>query len=248
MDITVKIKFMKLWEKYFNKAELPIIFYYTDEYKCSSWAKDSSTFNCVIKLISGIRGGDVRCFSAESELCPGGRRYLGFASKIMPDFEYFLSCGIEGKVRGERYKKSPEIVREVMKFAPGYKAPARFIVFKRWDSLEEGDDPQVVIFFAHPDVISGLFTLANYDRVEPDGVIVPFGSGCSTIIQFPFVEKDTAHLRGVIGMFDVSARPFIGANEMTFTVPINKFISMVNNMEESFLITPSWRKIQSRIK
>ena len=248
MDITVKMKFMTLWEKYFNKAELPIIFYYTNEYKCSSWAKDSSTFNCVIKLISGIRGGDVRCFSAESELCPGGRRYLGFASEIMPDFEYFLSCGIEGKVRGERYKKSPEIVREVMKFAPGYKAPARFIVFKRWDSLEEGDDPQVVIFFAQPDVISGLFTLANYDCIEPDGVIVPFGSGCSTIIQLPFVEKDTAHPRGVIGMFDVSARPFIGANEMTFAVPINKFISMVNNMEESFLITPSWRKIQSRIK
>jgi len=30
----------------------------------------------------------------------------------MPHFEYFLSCGIPGKLEGERYKKSPELVKE----------------------------------------------------------------------------------------------------------------------------------------
>lgn len=29
----------------------------------------------------------------------------------MPNFEYFLSCGIPGKLEGERYKKTPELVR-----------------------------------------------------------------------------------------------------------------------------------------
>jgi len=56
----------------------------------------------------------------------------------------------------ERYKKSPELVKEMMTKAPVFKASARFIVFKRWDALEEADDPEVVIFFARPDVVSGL--------------------------------------------------------------------------------------------
>jgi hypothetical protein len=248
MDMTVKQNFTALWEKYFNKTELPISFYYTAEKKFDIWTNPGSKFNCIIKLLSNVREGNVLCFSSESELCAGARRYLGFASEVMPDFEYFLSCGIEGTVRGERYKKSPAMVREILRLAPQYKSPGRFILFKRWDTLEETDNPEVVIFFAQPDVLSGLFTLANFDHIEPDGVIAPFGSGCSAIVQYPYLEKNIGRSRAVLGMFDVSARPFVPANMLTFAIPINKFISMINNMEESFLITPSWRKVQSRIQ
>ena len=166
----------------------------------------------------------------------------------MPDFEYFLSYGIPGKLTGERYCKSPELVKEIMKHLPAFKAPGRFIVFKRWDKLEESDYPEVVIFFAEPDVLSGLFTLARFDEVEQNAVFTPFGSGCSTIVQYPYLERDSAHPRGVIGMFDISARPFVPNNVLTFSVPMNKFVTMIENMEESFLITDSWLKIQKRIK
>ena len=80
---------------------------------------------------------DALCFDAESIGCFGGQRYLGFRKEIRPNFEYFLSCGIPGKMEGERYKKTPEIAAEVVKFAPPLDAPARFIVFKRWDLLNE---------------------------------------------------------------------------------------------------------------
>jgi hypothetical protein len=47
---------------------------------------------------------------------------------------------------------------------PRYFGSAKLpIVFKRWDTLDEADSPEVVIFFAPPDVISGLFTLAIAD-------------------------------------------------------------------------------------
>jgi len=49
-------------------------------------------------------------------------------------------------------------------------------------------------------------------------------------------------------MFDTSARPFVASDELAFSVPINKFVSMVGNMDESFLITNSWKVIQKRIK
>jgi uncharacterized protein (DUF169 family) len=117
----------------------------------------------VISALSLVRKGKAFCFDAESIACFGGKRYLGFSEEVRPDFDYFLSCGIPGKVEGERYKKTPELVAQSVKLAPRFKAPAKFIVFKRWDSLEKQDEPDVVIFFATPDVISGLFTLARYD-------------------------------------------------------------------------------------
>jgi uncharacterized protein (DUF169 family) len=247
MDIKIVEKFSLLWRKYFNDAELPVTFYYTDEEGHAELAKPDSGPWCVIGAVAGVRKGKSFCFDAESVRCFGGRRYLGFATHIMDDFEYFLSCGIPGKLRGERYKKSPELVKEAMRLAPSFKAPARFIVFKRWDMLQKSDDPEVVIFFAQPDVLAGLFTLANFDESEPNGVFAPFGSGCSTIVQYPYLEKQSSRPRGVIGMFDASARPFVPGNALTFSVPINKFDRMIENMEESFLITDTWKRIQKRI-
>ncbi|HIH44857.1 MAG TPA: DUF169 domain-containing protein, partial [Candidatus Methanoperedenaceae archaeon] len=151
-----------------------------------------------------------------------------------------------GKLEGERYKKTPELVKEMMKHSPVFRAPGRFVVFKRWDRLEDDDNPEVVIFFAMPDVLSGLFTLANFDEFEPDGVFTPMGAGCGTIVQYPYLEKDSKRQRGVIGMFDVSARPFVPEDVLTFAVPMEKFVGMIENMDESFLITESWRTVQKR--
>ncbi len=148
MDMQLNEKFNELWKKYFNNAELPIAFYYTDEEGHAGLATPESTPRCVIGALSKVRKGRSFSFNADSIGCFGGKRYLGFSEKIMPDFEYFLSCGIPGKLEGERYKKSPELVKEVMKHQPAFKAPAKFIVFKRWDMLEESDEPEVVIFFA----------------------------------------------------------------------------------------------------
>jgi len=167
MDAAVKEKFLTLWKKFFNDAELPITFYYTDEEGHAEAVKPGSVPRCIIGALAEVRNGQSLCFDVDAVGCPGGKRYLGFAEEIMPDFEYFLSCGIPGKLEGERYKKSPEMVKEYMKrHMPVMKAPGRFIVFKGWDRLEEADRPEVVIFFAKSDVLSGLFTLASFDETE----------------------------------------------------------------------------------
>lgn len=165
----------------------------------------------------------------------------------MPDFEYFLSCGIPGKMEGERYKKSPELVKEIVKNWPNFKAPAPLIIFKRWDNLEKEDNPEVVIFFAQPDVLSGLFTLVNFDESEPEGVFTPMGSGCASIVSYPYLEKESRHRRAVIGMFDPSARPYLPKDVLSLSVPMTRFVTMIENMEESFLITDTWKKLRERI-
>jgi len=238
---------VQLWKKYFGDAELPITFFYTDDEGHAGAIEPGSVPACVVGALANVREGTSLCFNADSIGCPGGKRYLGYAEDIMPGFEYFLSYGIPGRLEGERYCKSPELVRELMKNSPTFKAPGRFIVFKRWDRLEEADNPEVVIFFAEPDVLAGLFTLARFDEADRNAVSAPFGSGCSTIVQYPYLERKSERPGATIGMFDPSARPFVPANVISFSVPMNKFTTMIDNMEESFLITDTWGRIQNRM-
>ena len=248
MDIAVRDTFVALWEKYFDGAELPICLFYTDEPPGGKPLARPAGHVCVMGKLSRARKGDVLCFGADSFGCFGGKRYMGFTNETMPNFEHFLSCGIPGKLEGERYKKSPEIVLDVMANQPHFEAPAEYVVFKRWDRLEPSDAPEVVIFFAPPDVLAGLFTLSGFDRSEPDTVIAPFGAGCATIVQQPYLEGLSERPRSIVGMFDVSARPFVQADVLSFAVPMARFVQMIENMEESFLITPSWAKVRRRIE
>ena len=246
MDTKVKDEFIRLWNEYFDGAELPIVFYYTDDERHAELVKPGAGPRCIIGHLTKVRHGESLGFNLDSVGCPGGKRYLGFTNVILPGFEYFLSCGKPGVMEGERYKKSPEIVRQFMENMPELKAPDKLAVFKRWDALEEADNPEVVIFFARPDVLSGLFTLANFDQVE-QAVVAPFGSGCMSIIQYPYLEKESACPKAILGMFDVSARPYVPEDTLTLAIPMNRFLTMIENMQESFLITGSWENILKRI-
>ena len=246
MDISLKDRFISLWHKYFNNAELPLVFYYADKGTALKRSEEQKLPWCLIAMLARAREGQNMTLNADSIGCPG-KRFCGFGDASRPNFEYFLSYGLPGKMEGERYVKNPDMVKQIVAQSPHFKAPEQFIVFKRWDKLEVADTPEVVVFFAQPDVLAGLFTLARFDDVRPDAVIVPFGSGCSTIVQYPYREKGSEHPRAVIGMFDASARPFVPKDVLTFSVPIRKLTTMIDNMEESFLITDSWQKIQKRI-
>jgi len=242
-----KEKFLRLWDKHFPGAELPIVFHYADEAGSVEPVKAPAGHRCIFADLLRVRAGTSLRFDVESVGCFGGRRYLGFSDAAMPNFEYFLSCGIPGRMEGERYKKTPELVKDWIEQVPKLRAPAKFIVFKRWDRLDEADEPEVAIFFAGADVLAGLFTLANFDVAQPNGVFSPFGAGCASIVQYPYLERDADAPRGVLGLFDISARPFVAADALTFAVPMNKLRRMVDNMDESFLVTESWHKVRKRI-
>jgi uncharacterized protein (DUF169 family) len=246
MDIKLKEEFMVLWKRFFGEAELPIAFYYTDEEGHAELVNPDTVRRCIFPALSLVRKGGALRFDAESIGCSGGQQCLGFRETAEPDDKYLLSSGIPGKVEGERYLKTPEIAAEWLKRMPSFKAPARFIVFKRWDSLNESDDPDVVVFFACPDVLSGLLELANFEEIEPNIVFTPYTSGCGSIVLYPFLEKDAVRPRAVIGLFDISARRHIPENILSFAVPMRQFERMVRNMEESFLTTNSWKAIQKR--
>ena len=239
--------FISKWQKYFNGVELPIAYYYSDEIDGNDLKNSVNTDRCLIGNLDQVRKGKTYVYNLRTPGCPGGKRYGGFTDKLRNNFEEFLSCGIPGKVEGERYKKNPELVKQYMSDVPPFQAPAEYLVFKRIDKLED-KQPDAVIFFASGDVLSGLFTLANFDYPTPDGVTAPFGSGCASIISLPLMEAEKEKPRCILGMFDVSARPALPADELTFTIPYKRFSEIVNNMDESFLITESWNKVSERIE
>ena len=248
MDLKLKEKFLEMWKKYFGIAELPIVFYFHKEIYNATLVTRAKGRSCLICELAKVRNGESLAYNAEAIACGGAKRYLGYAETVRSNFEYFLSCGIPGEMEGERYIRTPEMVLELQKHQQTIiDAKGNYIIFKRWDLLQEFDVPAVVIFFAKPDVLSGLFTLANFDQMEPNSTFTPFGAGCGSIVHYPYLEKDANRPRAVIGMFDPSARPCVSKDTLSFAVPMIKFEKMIDYMEESFLITNTWTKIKNRI-
>ena len=247
MDSHFHQHFIDQWSKYFPSAELPITYFYTDQPSSINITDSQTVERCLIGNLGRVRQGHPFIYDAHTPGCSGGKRYSGFSHTLRPNFEYFLSCGIPGELEGERYKRDPALVKQYLIQHPPFEAPGKYLVFKRWDKLEKHDEPQAVVFFAGGDVLSGLFALANYDMAEPDGVITPMGAGCASIIGYPLEQASTEKPRCVLGLFDVSARPHVKQDELTFTIPIERFKQLVGYMDESFLITGSWEKVRSRI-
>jgi len=146
MDKPFQELFISRWEEYYPNTELPICYYYTDQVREEDIDDSEHEDRCLIGNLNRVGEGHPLVYDAQSPGCPGGKRYTGFSQKLRPNFEYFLSCGIPGKMEGERYKKSPELVREYLKNHPPFEAPGRYLVFKRWDKLGEDEEPLAVIF------------------------------------------------------------------------------------------------------
>lgn len=246
MNIEQRDQFITLWRRYFDSAELPLACYYAGSDRGASVVKRPQGHSCLLAQLLPARRGESLCFTSDSIGCGGGKKYLGFADNINERFEYFLSNGEDGGFC-EKYKQSPDLVRAFINQIPRQQKAGDYLIFKRWDKLEEKDIPEVVIFFATPDVISGLFTWTTFDTNAADAVIAPFGAGCASIVYYPYMEHISNRERAVMGLFDPSARKCVKGDLLSFALPINKFMKMVHEMEESFLTTPSWEIIRKRI-
>jgi uncharacterized protein (DUF169 family) len=247
MEAKFSHHFIDQWSLYFPHAELPICYYYTDDPEENDVQSSQVVDRCLISNLKRVRDGHPFVYDAHTPGCSGGKRYTGFSQSLRPKFEYFLSCGIPGELEGERYKRDPSLVKQYLNQHPPFTAPGKFLVFKRWDKLATQEQPAAVVFFATGDVLSGLFTLANYDIPEPDGVIAPMGAGCGSIVGYPLEQASRQMPRCVLGMFDVSARPHVAPDELTFSIPFQRFMQLVGYMDESFLTTGSWDKIKNRL-
>jgi hypothetical protein len=249
MDTTLRDRFITLWQKYSPGAEFPLALEFRNAgQSAAKKVPPPGGWRCIICQIGQARNGTPLAFDGQSVTCRGGLMYTGYSCERPQGFRYFLSHGKEGVVEGERYKQTPELVDAWEKLIPPFDSQGRDLLFTRWDQLTEGDDPAVVIFFARPEVMSGLFTLANFDQSDPNGVICPMGAGCSSIVYYPWLEQQKAAPKVIMGMFDPSARKCVQLDVMTIAFPMKRFEKVVGYMEESFLVTGTWETVKKKIE
>jgi len=243
MNIEVKERFIKAWEKYFPGCELPIACFYSNEINNVEFPSAPKTIRkdliCVFDQIAPVRKGRALAFNKDNLECSGSFLPLGFNSEPAENLESYI-CNIK-RVK-KRYKHS----ESMYEYRSPKQALGEYLVFKRWDTLDESDDPYVVFFFGNVDVIIGLHGLANFESTMPYEVITSFGTGCDSIVGFPMHELESDQPKAILGIQNPSARLGCKSQFVTFSTPWPKFLSMLENIDESFLATDNWSKVKSR--
>lgn len=201
---------------------------------------------CVIAMLPAVAKGKIAAFTAETTPCLGGRAGLAFEKYPLGWIEYFLSSGSATVERCEHYKKNPALARKFIEEVPNaliekLEPRKKLLVFKPLELVED-EIPDVVIFLANAEQISGLVTLANYDSPTPAAVKILFGAGCAQIFLYPLTDKNSC----CVGLTDPSARKFIDKNLLAFSLSYEKFLHLEACAAESFLSTETWQKLMRR--
>lgn len=208
-------------------------------------------WGCVAAMLTAAAKGRQAVFDRRSYGCLGGGVGLGFGN-LYPHFpggfEHFLSTGRgEGFPPGEGYKKTPELAASFVAELPIADIPSEYVVFKPLSAVVDGEEPAVVVFYATADQLSALVVLANYGRPGLENVMIPFAAGCQAAFLIPWREARQPRPRAVVGMTDISARPVIDADLLSFSVPLAMFREMEANVPGSFLDRHDWEKVAARI-
>jgi len=151
-------------------------------------------------------------------------------------------------LKGERYLKDSDAVERFLMASPMREIPAKCVVLKPLEMVDERDDVKNITFFVDPDRLSALVVLAKYTEPDEDNVIMSWAAGCQSVGIFAYEELRRESPRAVVGLTDLSARatvrPLLGKDVMSFTAPWPRFLQMEENVDDSFLQRPTWHGLR----
>lgn len=229
-------KFLQQYKEAFgDAAPLPIAFGYSH----TAATEVHNVPRCMIGAIRKVCNGETLTLTADNVLCGGGSLYTRFAP-MQERIPLFVS-------ETEHYKQTPEQVKEYIANLNISLTEKPYLNFIRMDQLSTLDEVEGILFFATPDILSGLCSWAFYDNNADDAVCTKFASGCCSIVTFAVQENQKQGRSCFIGMLDPSARPLVPANELTFVIPIHRFHEMMQTMEHSALFRKAYSIVKKRI-
>lgn len=208
--------------------------------------KEGAQGGCLIGMLSAAAKGETAAFCEETTPCNGGKAGLGFKAFETGAIEYFLSTGKDGRMKGEHYKKTPELARSYIQGMPQIES-CQYLIFKPLEMLDPGELPEAVVFLVNADQLSALVTLANYDQETQDSVQIKFGAGCAQAVLYAVKDSQDGSSRCTIGLTDPSARSCIDKNLLSFSIPYKRYLEMEEQVEESFLTKETWMRLAERI-
>ncbi|WP_316897148.1 DUF169 domain-containing protein [Pseudodesulfovibrio indicus] len=209
------------------------------------------TFSCIMGNVWLARKkGGAAYISSEEYGCVGGAYYCSMMKPHLRFIEHYVSTGYEGTpLHGERYMPDPDAMRTFMEEVNPREAPGKYCIFKPLSLFTDEIKPEFVIFFARPEILSGLFTQAVFTTGDVDCVVSPFGAGCTNMVSWPLYYKGKGLEKAVIGGFDPSARKFMKTDELTFTVSLDLYEKMLAALPESmFTHETDWKNVRKKVE
>lgn len=171
-------KFLQRYREAFGDGvPLPVAFGYSD----TPVEEIRKIPRCMIGAIRKVCDGQALTLSVDNVLCGGGSLYTRFAP-MQERIPRFVS-------EQEHYKQTPEQVKEYVNRLGISLTEKPYLNFVRMDKLASLDDSEGILFFATPDVLSGLCSWAFYDNDADDAVCTRFASGCCSIVTFAVNEN-----------------------------------------------------------
>ena len=225
----------KFREAFGEAAPMPIAFWYGD----AAVNPESRVPRCMIGAIRKVCEGNPLTLTAENVQCGGGGLYTAFRpmQERVPTFVSEI----------EHYKQTPEQVRSYVESLDIEITTNPYLNFVSVDKLDSWRGVEAVVFFATPDILSGLCTWTFLDNDAEDAVTTKFASGCAAVITFATTENRKGGRRTFLGMFDPSARPLVPKDELTFAVPMCRFKEMLQTMPDSALYQKAFSVVKRRI-
>jgi len=252
----------------------PVAIIWSDEKPDNALQFKKKRWGCVMTLFAQVARGKTAVFDRDTFGCWGGGVGLGFGNQYLnvpggiEGFYRFLSSGnetwgsqnklaetictvinnhfMEQLRHGERYVKSPDLVKDFVARLPIIDVPWDYVIFKPLKEVDAArEKPVVIIFTVTPDQLSALTVLANYARDGIEHVTIPFAAGCQTIGILPYSEAASEYPRAVIGLTDLAARKqvrmLLGKDILTFAVPLKMFYELEAHIKGSFLEMDAWK-------
>jgi uncharacterized protein (DUF169 family) len=204
-------------------------------------------FGSLYEELFGPLPGGVECYhyllSVGNEQWEEGKKTADLVKPFLSDELHYRF------VRGERFRKTPELVKKYLECVPTTVVPYEYVVFKPLSQVDpEKEDPEVVVLLADADQLSALVALANYGRGDTDNVIIPHVSGCQSISAYPFKEAQSERPRAVVGLVDLYARSQIKRHLkddfFSFAVPFAMFQEMEANVPGGFFEERAWEELR----
>jgi uncharacterized protein (DUF169 family) len=268
---------MRTLKSMLNMTYEPVATLWADEVPEGAVSFGEGKRGCVMSLFASAAKGRTGAVCSKTSGCPGGGVGMGYGNhyeNVFPGgqdcFCHFLSAGnsgfpmgeavaghmkgkapeafVEEFLHGERYVKTPELVKNFIQEVGIIDLGEKVTVFKPLsDALAAGETPVTVTFVCTPAQLSALVILCNYFREGIENVASPYVAGCQSIGVVTYREIDKENPRGIIGLFDLTARKTVlkslGADIMTFSVPYGLYQKIEENAEGSFLEKSPWKDI-----
>lgn len=213
------------------------------------WTRAFSNFTCLVGSLWLARKKKTAAWISHEECgCMGGGFYSGVYAPYLEMNVLYVSTGVPGTpIEGEHYLPSPDSMRAFMDESAPPPATGKYCVLKPLDQFTNGDSALSVTFFARPEAMTGLHSLACYAAGHHQAVVSPFGAGCTSIVAWPLAYARQGLERAVIGGFDVSARKFMKTDELTLSIPLSLYRKMLDALDSSALTRSTWATTRKKV-